>query len=43
MQKHQDSVKLEGQRIEAQRQIGVAFGQHQPQQKTTIEFLNTLR
>lgn len=43
MQVHKDTVQLESQRIEAQRQIGVAYGQHQPQQKTTIEFLNTLR
>lgn len=40
---HKDSVILESQRIEAMRQVGVAYGSHQPQQKTTIEFLNALR
>ena len=43
MQVHKDTINLESQRIEASRQVGVAYGNHQPQQKTTIEFLNTLR
>lgn len=43
LKQQQDAVDLEAKRIEAQRQIGVAFGSHQPQQKTIIEFLNTLR
>ena len=43
MKVHQDTIDLESQRIEASRQVGVAYGNHQPQQKTTIEFLNTLR
>lgn len=43
MQVHKDTIGLESQRIEASRQVGVAYGNHQPQQKTTIEFLNTLR
>ena len=43
MKVHQDTINLESQRIEASRQVGVAYGNHQPQQKTTIEFLNTLR
>lgn len=39
MKKYQDSVDLESQRIDAMRQIGVAYGNHQPASKTTIEFL----
>ena len=39
MKKYQDSVDLESQRIDAMRQVGVAYGNHQPNQTTTIEFL----
>lgn len=39
----QDEVDLEAKRIDAMRQIGVAFGNHQPQKEVTIGFLNTLR
>ena len=42
MKKYQDGVDLEKQRIDAMRQIGVAYGTHQPQQTTNIEFLRTL-
>ena len=39
MKKYQDGVDLEKQRIDAMRQIGVAYGEHQPQQNTSIEFV----
>ena len=42
MKKYQDGVDLERQRINAMRDVGVAYGNHQPQQTTTIEFLRTL-
>lgn len=39
MKKYQDSVDLEKQRIDAMRQIGVAYGENQPQNNTSIEFV----
>ena len=42
MKKYQDGVDLEKQRIDAMRQVGVAYGNHQPTQTTSIEFLRTL-
>lgn len=42
MKKYQDGIDLEKQRIDAMRQIGVAYGNHQPAQTTSIEFLRTL-
>ena len=42
MKKYQDGVDLEKQRIDASRQVGIAYGNHQPQKETYIEFLNTL-
>ena len=42
MKKYQDGVDIEKQRIDAARQVGVAYGTHQPAQTTTIEFLRTL-
>lgn len=42
MKKYQDTVDLEKQRIDAMRQIGVAYGNNQPEQTTTIEFLRTI-
>ena len=39
MKKYQDGVDLEKQRIDAMRQIGVAYGEHQPQNNTSIEFV----
>ena len=42
MKKYQDGVDLEKQRIDAARQVGVAYGTHQPSQTTSIEFLRTL-
>ena len=42
MKKYQDGVDLESQRIDAMRQVGVAYGNHQPTQTTNIEFLRTL-
>jgi len=42
MRKYDDSVDLERRRIDAARQVGVAYGNHQPNQTTTIEFLRTL-
>ncbi len=42
MKKYQDGVDLERQRIDAMRQVGVAYGNHQPAQTTSIEFLRTL-
>ena len=43
MKKYQDGVDLEKLRIEAARQVGVAYGTHQPSQTTSIEFLRALR
>ena len=42
MKKYKDGVDLEKQRIDAARQIGVAYGNHQPAQTTTIEFLRSI-
>ena len=42
MKKYQDTVDLEKERINSMREVGVAYGKHQPQQTTTIEFLRTL-
>ncbi len=42
MKKYQDGIDLEKQRIEAARQIGVAYGRHQPAQTTSIEFLRSI-
>ena len=42
MKIYQDGVDLEKQRIDAARQVGIAYGNHQPQKETYIEFLNTL-
>ena len=39
MKKYQDSVDLEKQRIDAMRQVGVAYGTHQPNNTTSIEFV----
>lgn len=39
MKKYQDGVDLEKQRIDAMRQIGVAYGENQPQNNTSIEFV----
>ena len=41
MKQYEDGIDLEKLRIEAVRQIGVAYGAHQPQQNTSIEFLRT--
>ena len=42
MKKYQDGIDLEKQRIDAMREVGVAYGNHQPAQTTSIEFLRTL-
>ena len=42
MKQYQDGIDLEKLRIESARQIGVAYGNNQPQQNTSIEFLRTL-
>ena len=42
MKKYQDGVDIEKLRIDAARQVGVAYGTHQPAQTTSIEFLRTL-
>lgn len=42
MKKYDDSIDLERRRIDAARQVGVAYGNHQPAQTTSIEFLRTL-
>ena len=42
MKQYEDSIDLEKMRIEAYRQIGVAYGNHQPAQNTSIEFLRAL-
>lgn len=39
MKKYQDGVDLESQRINAMREIGVAYGANQPQNNTSIEFV----
>lgn len=42
MKIYQDGVDLEKQRIDAMRQVGVAYGNHQPQKEINIEFIRTL-
>ena len=42
MKKYQDGVDLEQMRIEGARQVGVAYGEHQPQQNTSIGFIRDL-
>ncbi len=42
MKIYQDGVNLEKQRIDAMRQVGVAYGNHQPQKEINIEFIRTL-
>ncbi len=42
MKKYQDGVDLEAARINAWREIGVAYGENQPDENTNIEFLRTL-
>lgn len=42
MKKYDDSIDLERRRIDATRAVGVAYGNHQPSQTTSIEFLRTL-
>ena len=39
MKKYQDGVDLEKQRIDAMRQIGVAYGNHQPNKEVNIDFI----
>ena len=39
MKKYQDGVDIEKLRITAMRDVGVAYGSHQPSQNTSIEFL----
>ncbi len=39
MKKYQDGVDLEKQRIDAMRQVGVAYGQHQPSKEVNIGFV----
>ena len=39
MKKYQDGVDLEKQRIDAMRQVGVAYGNHQPSKEVNIEFV----
>ena len=39
MKQYQDGIDLERQRIQAMRDIGVAYGQHQPNQNTDINFI----
>ena len=39
MKKYQDGVDLESQRIDAMRQVGVAYGNHQPSKEVSIEFI----
>lgn len=42
MKQYQDGIDLESQRINAMREVGVAYGTHQPQQNTSIEFVRGL-
>ena len=42
MKQYQDGIDIEKLRIDAARQVGVAYGNNQPQQNTSIEFLRTL-
>jgi tetratricopeptide (TPR) repeat protein len=39
MKMYQDGIDLESQRIDAMRQVGVAYGTNQPQHNTSIEFV----
>jgi len=39
MKQYQDGIDLESQRIKAMRDVGVAYGQHQPHQNTDINFI----
>ena len=39
MKKYQDGVDIEKQRIDAMRQIGVAYGTHQPSKEVNIDFI----
>ena len=41
MSQYGDGIDLEKLRIDQARQVGVAYGEHQPQQNTSIEFLRT--
>ena len=41
MKKYQDGVNLQSQQIDAMRQIGVAYGNHQPNKEINIEFLRS--
>ena len=43
MKMYQDGIDLESQRIDAMRQIGVAYGNHQPNKEVNIEFLHPAR
>ena len=43
MKMYQDGVDLEKQRIQAMRDIGVAYGEHQPRENYRIDFLPFLR
>ena len=42
MKQYQDGVDIQKLQIEAARQIGIAYGNNQPNQTTNIEFLRTL-
>ena len=42
MKQYQDGVDIQKLQIDAARQVGIAYGNHQPNQNTNIEFLRTL-
>ena len=42
MKQYQDGIDLQKLQIDAARQIGVAYGNHQPQKEVNIEFIRTL-
>ena len=42
MKKYQDGIDIQKLQIDAARQVGIAYGTHQPSQNTSIEFLRTL-
>jgi len=42
MKKYQDGIDIQKLQIDAMRQVGVAYGTHQPSQTTSVEFLRTL-
>jgi tetratricopeptide (TPR) repeat protein len=42
MKQYQDGIDLQKLQIDAARQIGVAYGNHQPNKEVNIEFLRTL-